>query len=1606
MKWNFALWLQASITRFISKPSEDGLETEVSVSLKRIAPEYLSRRIYSLWSGPKNSVKKRGSVAYSLKLPLVLCAALASFAAVPNVSACTPKPAEYQCLGGLCIFVQSAANTCPKTGTIDEYKSCSESNYNAVLEQYFGPLTFESMQEVSGETLLWWNSVGNGKYQSVLALVSAGHDCPPPLNCTAPQVPSADGRTCITPPLNCTAPQVPSADGKTCVTPPLNCTAPEVPSADGATCITPPNPFPKDQGHPAPNTSVGEPSDAATGNEFQLDTDYRDPSGILSFARAYNSLNPVDNGLGYGWISSFGKHLAINGTSLTIYKADGSGEPFTSSGGVWQGDADTKLTLTQDATGYTVSYQDGSSERYDLTGRLLTETDQVGQVTTLSYDSNNYLSSVTGPFGRSLSFAYDSAGRLVSFTDPAGHVTQYGYDNSGNLISVTYPDGTGKQYSYTDSSFPHALTGIAYVDASGTATPFLSFVYDAAGKVATNTMAGGQQHFDLSYDSDTQTTVTDAAGNQDVLTFQTQLGVKNLLSKIVQADGKGLTQQFDARNNLISRTNADGQTTQYTYDDQNRLTSVTEAAGTPQSRTQTYQYLANGLSLPSEIDQPSVCSSTTQRTAITYGSHHNPLTITETGYTPSCSVITRTLSLGYNSAGQITQIDGPRRDVSDVTTLSYNDCQSGGACGHLKSITNALGYTTSFTQYDADGHLLQSTDANGLITSYAYDPRGRVTQITQQPASGASRTSTFTYTPSGQLAQVNFPDGRSLTYTYDDALELTQVTDNLGNSVQYGYDTRGNKTQTSLIDADGSLIRKISEVYDLRNHLSTINNGGSVTQLVVDAVGNLVQSTDPNNNPATTHSYDPLNHLIQTVDALGGVTAYDYDQDNHITQVQTPNGATTQYPYDDFGDELSEVSPDRGTTTYAYDPAGNRISKTDARGVTAHYSYDALNRLIATTYSDVPVSGKQHQPSNADISLTYDQGCSNGIGRLCKVSDQSGVTTYAYDSFGNILTETHTEPARSNQDGRILTTHYQYDAGNRIVSISYPSTNDSGRVVSYTRDGLGRITAITATVNGKTQTIVQNRSIRADGQITSQTFGNGLTDERQYTAQGQLSNWSLTGKSANDDHLYTYDANGNRIGLQEGNEQTADQYDALDRLIDENWQGSSLTAQHGRQLNDHNAYSYDANGNRLTSLRPNGNTQAYQYAPQSNRLTAIGWQSIQMDAAGNTIDDGRFQYQYDAAGRLTGVWSHGSRIASYRYNYQGLRTEKWTRMGTTDFFYTPGGHLLSERYEHNHGALHNALRDYVWDDTSPVAQIDGDSEVISNRIWSWLRDIPGIHRHDKDDQAAARERISYLHTDGMGTPRLATNAQQQVVWRWDGDAFGERQGKNEGFPNMGKLINNPQVTVNLRYPGQYYDEETGLFYNWNRYYDPNTGRYGRSDPIGLMGGGNTYIYAGGNPVMLTDPLGLWQMDYSPGQAQAWSTQQNYAGTYYQASAQAAPKTLGTVGIVAGAGALALFGQEEIAGPLVYASFVASIGGTAANAINNREFTTSDAIDAASAIAGVGAGPLARRLIQNETITSSIDFGAGLSDFMHSVNSMIQPGGGNSNLPTNGSTCSQ
>jgi RHS repeat-associated protein len=1165
--------------------------------------------------------------------------------------------------------------------------------------------------------------------------------------------------------------------------------------------------------------SLGDPCDAGTGNESHVETDYTGTGSFpLTFSRTYNSQITGNSHLGFNWTSNYGDPAAVNVLSVTtqatpnfaqVPRPDGRTLTFRLVNGIWTSDADITDTLAQTASGWTYTRRDGTVETYDnttnsvgnSTGRLIAITNPAGLTQTLSYDpSTGYLNAVSDAFGHSLTFTYDTSGRLSTMIDPNGGTTTYTYDdtnNVGNLSVVTHPDGTIQSYRYSESGYvaatgpshPHALTGI--IDENG--NRYASFAYDAMGRAILNQLAnagngGPQERFALSYDSAAQTTVTDAVNNKEVMTFVTNLGVKNLVSKKSLADNKTLYQTFDANNNLTCKQNEDGRVTTWTYSATNQMASMTEGQGgscnapvpTSATRTTTYQYLSPTLDLPIQIQSPSVYFGSFKTVAITY-SGYLPAQITQSGFTPSGAAVSRSVTLGYNAYGQVTSIDGPRTDVADVTTLSYYDCTTGGACGQLQRVTNALGQTTTYDSYDAAGRLLQTTDPNGLKTIYAYDLRGRVISINQ-----GGRVTSYAYDALGNVTSAILPSGLTLTYTYNAANYLTQVVDSLGNRVSYSYDLKGNRTQSYTYDPSGTLARQVDLSYDLRNRVSQINTGGSITKQVWDAIGNLTAVTDPNTvaangTAATANSYDSLNRLFQTVDLLNGNTQYGYDANDRVDSVQAPNGATTQYSYDDLGNLLAETSPDRGTLTYTYDTAGNVRTLTDARGITVNYGYDALNRLMSVAYPD---------PAG-NVTYVYDSGanCSFGIGRLCQAQDAAGAVQYAYDAFGNVVTDTRTEL------GVAYTTSYAYDAGNRVISITYPD----GRQVSYTRDIKGEIQTVSMNEQGVITTLVSASSYRPDGLLLTRSFGNGLTDTRAYDLQGRLVNGFL---GSLDTRVYSYDANGNLTSLQSMPQVGAYQYDALNRLNHEDLTTQATTT---------TAWTYDGNGNRLTQ-----NAGAYSYTSATNRLTQSPDGTLTLDASGNTTSDegGLRDYSYTQAGTLSQVMISGALAGSYSYDAQNRRTRKSTATGITVYHYDLGGNLLAET-----DASGNPQRDYVWADGTPIAQI--------GLTLRGGRPLPAKLPASRLPAQALEVQLVYLHTDQLNTPRVATNPQGQIVWRWDGTAFGETAA-NEDPGSTGTATH-----INLRFPGTYWDQESSLLYNGARYRDPKTGRFITADPVSV-----------------------------------------------------------------------------------------------------------------------------------------------------------------------------
>ena len=681
---------------------------------------------------------------------------------------------------------------------------------------------------------------------------------------------------------------------------------------------------------------------------------------------------------------------------------------------------------------------------------------------------------------------------------------------------------------------------------------------------------------------------------------------------------------------------------------------------------------------------------------------------------------------------------------------------------------------------------------NGLEVTFTYSLQGLVQTMTETPPAGSpgnTRLTQYSYDPAGQLTQVITPDGVTLDIDYDDKGRRTRVTDNLGQVIEYTFDAHDNLMQTDTRNSDGSLALTVENVFDTRNRYFEsvaphVGSDVSKTTLGLDNNGNLLNLTDPNENRAS-NEYDGENRLRKNTHRLDGITLYEYDTNDRVTRVTTPNGVVTRYTYDDLGRRLTETSADRGLLVYTYDENDNLKTVTDGRGIVTTLNFDELERVDLKTFPNT-LPGKVE-----DVDYIYDD-CPFGVGRLCERHDESGTWRYEYDAFGNVVRETRIEL------GATYVTEYEYDDGNNVTRIVYPT----GRVVNLTRDGVRRIEAIDTDINGVNTDIVSNIAYRADNRMTQCTFGNGLVDNRSYDLQGRLLDQSL---SPLDNRVYTYDRNSNLLSRTTTPQTSIYGYDALDRLTSDRI-----------DTGDPFVYDYDLNHNRQTKTQAALLEESYDYESDSNRLLRHNrFSEANLVPA---VSDRR--YVYSDSNRIFQVIDDGQLNAEYIYNDNGQRTRKLVydrsivpvAATTTIYHYDLMGYLIAETDEAGVSS-----REYIWTEgMTPVAQIDVGGGV---------------------------DTVHYLHTDHLMTPRFATTASQQISWRWEGEAFGNSDDQDV------------QAEVNLRFPGQYFDLETGLHYNLNRYYDASVGRYVSSDSIGLAGGGNTFSYANSNPIGNYDPAG-------------------------------------------------------------------------------------------------------------------------------------------------------
>jgi RHS repeat-associated protein len=759
-----------------------------------------------------------------------------------------------------------------------------------------------------------------------------------------------------------------------------------------------------------------------------------------------------------------------------------------------------------------------TSFSYDAAGHLLTKTDPLGNVNTLTYDDNGNratvknalnktwtysynaaneltqetapdsstittsytvrgeLASVTDQLAHTTSYGYDDAGRLVSKVMPRGNLSgatptdytwTYGYDNDGNLSSVNDPLGHTTSYAYDELNRPTSLT-----DPLSHAT---SYTYDAQSNLTSVTDPLGH---------------TTAYGYNDADRLASTVTPRGNVSGATAADYTW-TYGYDAAGNRTSTSDPLGNQSTSSYDDAGRLVGSVDPRGNisganPDDYETTYGYDVAG-------NRTSISDPLGHVTTFVYDRDGRLQSKTDP--------LSHAITYGYDAVGQLASVTAP--DTS-ITSYGYSDV------GNLTTRTDANLHTTSYG-YNAAHRLTSITNPLGKVWSFAYDADDELTSRIDAIANAASNpslgTTSYSYDRAGRHSGIDYSDSTpDLSYGYDNADRLTSLTDGAGTK-SYGYD-----------NAD---------------RVTSIGRSSATFAYTYDAADNLTQTTQPDST-VIAYSYDRDERLTSSSQS-SNTSSYGYDAASNLSSRTLPNGIVESRGYDRAG-QLSEIAAANGSTQISdfqvtRDAAGNPTQLSKLGGALESYSYDSFGRLTSVCYQASCPNG-----SDPKVSWTYDS-----IGRRQTETRPSGTLTYTYNAADQLTSTsdgTTTASYSYDADGRETakgSTGFSYDLADELVSTTVGSTT-----TNYAYDGAGnRLSAAngTSTTNylwdentlaGLPQlaresdgsgNLIRRYLADAEGTSTLQTSAGdfyGLLDQ-----QGSLA--TLTDGSANTEWSYAYE---------------------------------------------------------------------------------------------------------------------------------------------------------------------------------------------------------------------------------------------------------------------------------------------------------------------------------------------------------------------------------------------------------------------------------------------------------------------------------------------------
>ena len=1014
---------------------------------------------------------------------------------------------------------------------------------------------------------------------------------------------------------------------------------------------------------------------------------------------------------------------------------------------------------------------------------------------------------------------YDPLGRLVALSDRNGNRTILEYDGDGKLVSVKDPAHRQVRFEYTSDGL---IKSIRY----------------ALGR-------------EVKYEYDSQKNLigfVDSSGNRTRYFYD---DLHNLI-KIIYPNGSQTVFDYEREKDVILSEKGPGQkksTFSYSSRPGTVTTTVTNSMG--QKTNYIYESLPHGLRF-------TVVDPGNNRLMREYDEHGN--LIKQIDKNGLASVFT------YDDMNRLNKVTDPSGGVIEIAYCEV--CRD----GLISSITDPLGKRVE-RHYDERGNLIAVVDPNGHTTRMIYDEKGNLITVVDKKGSMTK----MKYDRAGNLIEIEDPLGHKRRMEYDEASRLIRVVDMKGNSTTIAYDrkdrivalrnAKGLRTALeydemgklrSFISPEG---RKVQYTYNEAGGLSKIIDGnGNQQEFQYDSEGNLFEALDFNRN-RTRLFYDAQNRIARVEDPHGNTISYNYDRMSNVASSSDALGNIWRFQYDKLSRITGFIDPKGIPVRMEYDGRGNIVSVINELNEKYHLYYDAANRLLGST-----------DPLGQSIRFIYDpDGNLTGIldendhkiaaefdplGRLVKYIDQLGnAVSYSYDSEDNLTLV-------RNRRGDMI--KYEYDAINRLVKIegdgrgkseyeydadgNITSARNENAVYRYKYDGIGRIVEKKNLTHGASfdygydpngnRTLVSSQGkvlVRYEYDRTNRIrkiknrfgeefefsynrlglrerlrFPNEIAAEYRYHPSGALSD--LVFKNNDGKAIRTYRYEYDRIGnlskcIEDGSRVTAYEYDKQGKL-------TKIVRGDGRSR----SYAYDRSGNRIRMEDLGGQKTSYNFNAM-HQLIEAGRQSLKYDRDGNLIlktdGDGVTRFIYDSRNFLSGMASPKSGEVVYGYGPLGERAFK---------------------------KVNGKAKVYIHDNEDVLWILDEKGKLLVEYTHG-----PGF---DAPLSMRSGNKSYFFHADRLGSIVLITDKDGNIVNRYAYDPFGELEEKDERIENI------------HYFNGKQYDQESGLYYFFNRYYDPGPGRFVQEDPLQISTmESNLYVYVGNNPLNRVDSLGL---DYGGG----------------------------------------------------------------------------------------------------------------------------------------------